>query len=316
MDRGDYKPPSKDPFDLLSAALFGGISGFPMPVPSIELAVGLRLRSTYAHLIMPLILAFAPPPKPGAPHGGPWAALNEHGLTIHIEVQLDAGARPFGFDRPNTLWFVTAMLRLRLALPLQLPVISDRPLETVTAHLDRVNLVPVELNIRQFLTAESRKPTEADFYWLRDNIDRADILMNDPAFRRALQTFDGTANVSHSGASIVIAWASLETLLRPGQHKITERICRALAAYLEPPGRTRDRAFTRIAACYEARGGAAHAGTPPEKEQLQTAFRLARATLMKSIEIGSPPDVEQLLGRGATRYERHGAHTAFSTPMT
>ena len=187
---GDYVAPPKAPFDLHTADLFGGITGFPLPVQRFELLPGLTLTRTYAHLIAPFIMAFSPPEKPRSPHPGPWAALREGGLKILVEIKLDSGVTPLGFDRLNTLWFVVALLRLRLALPLQMPVLADRALQEVPANVEAANLLPVELNLSQLLTAPPRTPTEADLEWVRENIVAASDLMKVPAFNRALLTLD------------------------------------------------------------------------------------------------------------------------------
>lgn len=298
---GDYVAPPKDAFDLHSADLFGGISGFPLPVKHFELLPGLTLARTYAHLIAPFIMAFSPPEKPRSPHPGPWAALREGGLTILVEIKLDAGASPLGFDRLNTLWFVVALLRLRLALPLQMPVLSDRALQEVPANVEAANLLPVELNLSQLLTAPPRIPVEADLEWVRDNILAASELMKEPAFNRAMLTLDEAVAIQNPGAGIVIAWAAIETLIRPGAQRIADRVSRALAAYLHSPRPARDRAFGEIVESYGARGGAVHAGSPPEAEQFHTAFRLARAAVMRSIESAALPDVEVLLENWRTK---------------
>ena len=294
---GDYRPAPRSPFDVSAAALFGGISGLVLPAEQYEVAPGLTLTQTYAYLIAPFILAFAPPPRPGTPHPGPWSSLSERGLTILAEVRLAKGVIPWGFDRINSLWFLVALLRLRLALPLQMPVLADRAFASASAAGETANLIPAEVNLFQLLTAPRRNPSLADLDWIRDHIGTAAALMDEPVFNRAMQTFDIAIATHSPGAGIVIAWASIETLIRPGSGRITERVCRALAAHLKPPGSQRDRAFTEIAASYRDRGGAAHAGTVPEAKEFQTAFRLARAALVKTIEVGALPDVEVLLDR-------------------
>lgn len=298
---GEYPPSAQARFDIDTADLYGGIAGFPLPLQRFEILPGLTLSRTYAHLIAPLLVAFSPPEKKGTPHPSPWASLNERVLTILVEVTLNAKAAPLSFNRLNTLWFVVALLRLRLMLPLQMPVLADRPFQRVPDDVMVANLFPVELNLSQRSIAARGKATEEDLIWLRENIVTADGLMRNPVFNRAVQTFDAAIALQHSGAGIVIAWASIEILIRPGSRQITERVCRALAAHLYTPGPGRDRAFAKIAACYQARGGAAHAGMIPEEEQFYSAFHLARAALLKTIEEGFLPNVDLLLERWRTR---------------
>lgn len=298
---GIYTPPLKAPFDFQHDALHGGISGLELPPEEFELAPGLSLASTYAHVMAPFVMAFAPPPRQSAPHPGPWASLQGRGLNILAEVRLAAGSEPLGFDRLNTLWFVVALLRLRLAQPLQMPVLADRPLATVPADIDRANLIPVELHLNRPITGPVRTASTDDLTWLAKSLTSADKLMTDPVFNRAFQALDQAVAIENAGAGIVIAWAAIESLLRPGAQRITDRISKALAVYLHPPGAGRDRAFADIVKSYEARGGAAHAGRMPETKQFHMAFQLARSTFITTIESGALPDIELLLKRWQTK---------------
>lgn len=55
MIEGDYRPPPRDPFDMETDRLFGGISGVPVPSDDFPLGHGLILRRTYAKLTAPYI---------------------------------------------------------------------------------------------------------------------------------------------------------------------------------------------------------------------------------------------------------------------
>ena len=214
---------------------------------------------------------------------------------------LAAGEPAFGFDRINTLWFVTALLRLRLGAPLLMMVLADRPFHTVPKAPEAANLIPLELHPRQLQLERSRPLISKDLDWIRDNLLAASTLMKVPTFNRVLRTLDSVVRVTNPGSAILIAWAAIEALLRPGRNQITERVCKALAAYLYEPGPERDRAYPKIVASYEARGGAAHAGDPPEAEQLQYAFSLARAAVSRAIEQKALPEVDALLVEWARR---------------
>lgn len=214
-----------------------------------------------------------------------------------MELSLAPGEAPLGFDRLNTLWFVTALLRLRLGTPVLMAVIADRTFQDVPKDTEAAHLIPVELHPVQLRTAEFRPLALADLDWLRDPIAAASELMKDPIFNRVVLTLDSVINVTHAGSGILIAWAAIEALLRPGQKQITDRVCKGLAAHLYPPGSERDRAYSKIVASYGARGGAVHAGDPPEAEQLEFAFDLARRAVGGAIEQRALPDIDVLLDR-------------------
>ena len=63
----------KNPND---AEIFAGLSGGKLEVDSFEIGDGLVLSKTYAHLMAPMLMAFAPAP-PGQPHPAPWKAAHE-----------------------------------------------------------------------------------------------------------------------------------------------------------------------------------------------------------------------------------------------
>jgi hypothetical protein len=298
---GEYVRPPRPAFDLNTDELFGGLSGLSLPVERYELVPGLALSKTFAHVILPAVMAFSPPSKPRAPHPGPWAALTEQGMEIAVQVSLAPGKPPLGFDRPNTLWFATAMLRLRLATPVLMAVIADRPFQDVPKNTEAAHLIPVELHPLQLRTAKFRPLSLADLDWIRDHIVAASELMKDPIFNRVIRTLDSVINVTHAGSGILIAWAAIEALLRPGQKQITDRVCKGLATYLYPPGSGRDRAYPKIVASYGARGGAVHAGDTPEAEQLEFAFALARRAVGTAIEQKALPDIDMLLVRWTGR---------------
>jgi hypothetical protein len=292
---GTYRPPPKAPFDIHKAALFAGIAGLELPAETYELAPGLILNRTYAHVILSATMAFARPKNPRTHHPGPWASLAGGGIDITAELSLAPDAPPFGFRRPDVLWFVTALLRLRSGGPILALVLADRAFHTVPSDTEAANLIPIELQPEQLKLAPQKPLTIADLDWIQDNLLGASRLMRDSTFNRVVQTLDSVVRVTNPGSAILIAWAAIEALLRPGRNQITERVCKALAAYLYQPGSERDRAYPKIVASYEARGGAVHAGDAPEAEQLQYAFSLARAAVSRAIEQKALPEVDALL---------------------
>jgi hypothetical protein len=298
---GEYAQPQKAAFDPNTDELFGGLVGLNLPIERYELVAGLVLSRTCAHLILPAVMAFSPPSKPRAPHPGPWAAVTEQGMEIAVQLSIAPGKPPLGFDRLNTLWFATALLRLRLATPVLMAVIADRPFQDVPKNTEEAHLIPVELHPRQLRTAAFRPLSLADLDWLRDHIVAASELMIDPIFNRVMRTLDSVINVTHAGSGILIAWAAIEALFRPGHKQITDRVCKGLATYLYAPGLERDRAYPKIVASYGARGGAVHAGDTPEAEQLEFAFALARRAVGTTIEQKALPDIEMLLVRWTAR---------------
>ena len=105
-----YSPPPKAPFDVGSAALWGGIAGIALPVDHFEILPGLVLERTYGHVMAPFVMAFARPEGEGLPHPGPWASLRGQGFDVLAAVKLDKACQPLAFDRLNAFGLARAAL--------------------------------------------------------------------------------------------------------------------------------------------------------------------------------------------------------------
>ena len=245
----------------------------------------------------PYILAFRRPGRADRTHPGPWKpARGGLRLDVEIEIALQQGARPTGFDRVNTLWWLLALMRLASCAPLKMPVISDASFEFIADSSLEPNFWPVETLPQQIRTiADPPKTIENEhLLWVREAFSPGAEMMNEPAFNRAFRTLDGAIWAHSAGSALLTIWAALETLIRPGRHKITNKLASSLAAYLEPPGPKRDRLFGRVRSLYEARGGSAHASRSPESHQLLSSFEIARRTLVSCIDKGALPKLADL----------------------
>ena len=278
--------------------LFGGLAGASLGVDEFEVCEGLVVRRTYAHVMSPFVLAFQRPEVPGQHHPGPWKATRSGGwLDVEIEIALDRETRPVGFDRLNTLWWTLALLRLSTGATLRMPVVSDTSFSRIAESPAEPNLWPVETLPRQFRSVPDPPEVigEEALLWVRDVFEPGAELMTEPSFGRAFQAFDNVIWAHSAGSAIVMIWAALETLVRPGRHRITKRLVSALAALLEPPGPERERLHQRLSSLYEARGGSAHASQSPEAQHLMESFHVARRSFMACLDNRETPDTTKLL---------------------
>lgn len=278
-------------------SLFGGLAGAVLPVDEFEICEGLVLRKTYAHVMSPYMLAFRRPERAHQHHPGPWkSAQGGVWLDIEIEIALQRGTRPTGFDRLNTLWWILALLRLSSGASLKLPVVSDHSFSAVADSLISPNLWPIESLSRQFRTVSDPPRTiEIEhLHWTREAFGPGAKLMDDPPFARAFQTFDAAIWAHSYGSALITIWASLETLIQPGKHKITNRLASSLAVLLEPPGPKRSQLFGRAKTLYEARGGSAHASRMPDPKQLLSSFDIGRQSFISCIDKQALPKVAEL----------------------
>ena len=284
------KNPEKSP-------LFGGLAGAQLGADEFEICEGLVLRQTYAHLMSPYILAFARPEGPGKHHPGPWqSARGGQWLDLEIEVALREGVRPTGFDRLNTLWWVLALLRLATGANLRMPVVSDMSLSVIKDTPVDPIIWPIETLPRQLPTISDppRVIDKRHLLWVQQVFASGSKLMNDQAFGRSFQTFDGAIWAHSAGSAIIVIWAAVETLIRPGRPDTTKRLSSSLAALLEPAGAERERLFQRIISLYEARSSSAHASRSPAAQQLFESFEIARRTFVYCIDNGQLPNASRL----------------------
>lgn len=284
--------------DLEKLPLFGGMAGATLNVDKFEICEGLVIRRTYAHVMSPYILAFRQPERAGQHHPGPWKpARGGHvGLDVEIEIALQVEARPTGFNRLNTLWWVLTLLRLSTGARLRMPVVSDTAFSCIAESSTEPTLWPIETLPRQLHTMPD--PPEAigekELLWVHQAFGPGSELMNDEAFGRAFQTFDDVIWAHSSGSAIVMTWAALETLIRPGRSDITKRLASSLAALLEPPGAERERLFQQIKLLYETRGSSAHASRSPGAHQLFESLGVARRAFIACIDNREVPKAETL----------------------
>ena len=278
-------------------SLFGGLAGAVLPVDEFEICEGLVLRKTYAHVMSPYMLAFRRPGRADQHHPGPWkSARGGVWMDVEIEIALQQGSRPTGFDRLNTLWWILALLRLSSGASLKLPVVSDLSFSAIADGSIEASLWPIETLPRQFRTVPDPPQTieNEHLLWVRKAFGPGAELMNDPAFGRAFRTFDAAIWAHSTGSALVTIWAALETLIQPGKHQITKRLASSLAALLEPPGPRRNRLFGREKSLYEARSGSAHASRAPEAQQLLSSFEIGRQSFVSCIDKPALPKVAAL----------------------
>ena len=280
--------------------LLGGVCGAALGVDAFDIYEGLVVRKTYAHVMSPYILAFRQPERSGQHHPAPWKSARGGVWTdVEIEIALQQDCRPTRFDRLNTLWWTLALLRLSSGAPLRMPVVSDTSFATVPEGSVEPNLWPLETSHRQFaMTANPPKVLrETHLRWVAEVIVPGEDLINDPAFSRVFQTFDGSVWAHSSGSALITIWSALETMIQPGRMASSKRLASCLAALLEPPGPERERLFQPVKLLYQSRSGSAHASRSPAVEQLMSSFDVGRRAFMTCID-------NRVLPQAAVLHER------------
>ena len=276
--------------------IYAGIAGAEMDPEEFALGHGLMLRKTYAHFMAPFLMAFAPAVR-GQPHPAPWSAVSG-GLAVDIHLELFVPQEfelPRFFDRLNTVWWIAALLRLRGAAEVHVPVLTDRHFRDIPQSWKDVQMLPIEvLPRRQLHEAPIKRLADEDLAWLRDTWFSGGLLMGSSAvFNDALQAFDGVGGMPSPTAAMIAVWGVLEQLFSPGR-ELRFRLAANIASYLEPPGEERLSLRRKITKLYDARSSVAH-GTKLESAEAWTeSMNLARRALLAMLARGSVPSKEEL----------------------
>ena len=294
-------------FDPARSADYGGVSGVRLTVDQFEIVEGLFLRRTFAHVMSPYLMAFAEPDAPSKPHPGPWRPVSGgDGFDIRIEIALAEGAFPTNFDRINTVWWTLSLLRLLTGMPLVLPVLSDTAFADAKYCEHDPQFWPVEMSRPRSGPVVANDVISVDYLEaVRMLFGPGAALMDIEHFNRAYQTMDAAPLAHSSGAAMVMMWAALETLFRPGQHQLTKRLSKAIATHIYEPGVKREALQQRAAKLYELRGSSVHNSHEATGAALAETANLARVAFINCMEQGTVPDCDALLLRWSVEHTRN-----------
>lgn len=279
-----------------SVDLYAGLYGLVLVPDAFQLGHGAVISQTYAHLMAPFMMAFAPAP-PGKPHPAPWKPA-KGGIYIDIttELYLPATTSVPQLDRVNTIWWIVALMRLHITTSISVPVISSERFASIPAIQQEPNLWPMEIHTpRIFLEGSDARSVDAsELEWLRENWYEAAVLLGKEDFSLALQAVDSSVWNHSPALALVAVWGALERLFSPSQSELSFRVSANIAAYLEPPGRERYAYFKKIKGLYDSRSKAAHGSGEADLMPYAETYRIARRVLLKMIEARHVPDKKEL----------------------
>ncbi len=222
-----------------SQPIYAGISLVSLDAESFDLGHGVMLTRTYAHLMAPFVMAFAPAP-PGKHHPAPWSAAKGGLADILVQLFVPPEMKPPGsFDRLNTVWLIAALMRLTTSPLVQVSVISDQAFAAVPDSKKEPELLPVEVSSRRLLPVE--KPVmvldATGLAWVRDHwFDAGKLLSQSEDLSTAFQAFDATTMAASISVAMMTLWGAIEQIFSPAKQELRFRVSALLASYLEPPG--------------------------------------------------------------------------------
>jgi hypothetical protein len=277
---------------------YGGLSGVELEFDSFDLGHGITLSKTYAHLMSPLLMAFAPPTSRGI-HPAPWsAAKGGFGYDIRVQIHVPASFNLSNWmDRTEVLWWITALIRIIQAPFAMLPVMSDIPFSEVPNSGRTANLQPMETQRRIFSPGKDNSSaiSAENLDWIRDTwFQGGELMKMNSKFNTAFRAFDSSAVQGKPSLSMISLWGGIEQLFSPSPGELRFRVSAMLASYLEQPGAERLQLYKKIIKLYNARSTAAHTANETDNHSLLATWVLMRNALVKILHNNYIPTREDL----------------------
>ena len=282
--------------------LYAGLSDVMLLPERFELGEGVILSQTYAHLMAPFLMAFAPATA-GKAHPAPWKpAAGGFSIDITAELFLPAAFHLEHLDRLNTIWWITALLRLKATALIYVPVISSDRFRSIPAIEQEPEFLPAEIFTHRILPENQLNPRlgTSELEWLRANWQESSTLLANEQFSNAFQAVDQSIWGRSPALALVAVWGGLEQLFSSSNQELSFRVSANIAAYLEPPGRERYKCFKKIRALYDHRSKAAHGDTrtnSTDSSHYVESFGVARRVFLKMVETRHVPEKRELEGR-------------------
>ena len=279
--------------------LHAGIAGAHFSVDTFDFGEGVTLSKTYAHLMAPFLMAFAPAKK-GKAHPAPWEAVsNGIAYDIHTELHIPNTFQPDEwFDRVNTIWWIVSLLRIKGNHLAFVPVISQHAFSQILALKESPDFWLAEVNLYRLVinSSESAPIGTETLGWIAQHWISAGKLMRiSEDFSTAYQALDECHWLTSPSLALVLIWGALERLFCPSHHEITFKISATIASYLEPPGDTRMSLYKKIKKLYKSRSKAAHGSTVDDTTSFPESYSLLKRILIKMVEENHVPTQEELV---------------------
>jgi len=274
-----------------SITLYAGLSGVEYTSESVELSNGIQISDTYAHLMSPRLLAFNEPEEDEGPHPGPWEAVRGgRGHNVRAQAKIPESIRIAPFDHLNSVWWFVAMLRLKGTNSLYVPVVSDRPFQSVPELEDKPFLWSVEEGNTRVAFNVDENPTLAveDIRWVEEHWGALSKLSTNGDFRTAVEALEGSMKIGDPNLALVLLWGGLQRIFS-GTRGF--RLSAYTASYLRPLGDERYKIQKRMREFHDARAKAAHGSQPNDYGLVADMHRVLTEVLLKVVECGETPDI-------------------------
>jgi hypothetical protein len=277
--------------------LYIGLSGLNLEDSVIELPFGVKLERTYAHVMSPITIAFAPAPTNG-PHPPPWKTTRGgfgHDVTAQLTVPVTAGEDVNA--RLEVARVTVFLLRLWTDPSIVAAVLSNVPFSDIAGVPDEAAyIMPMEHRRRSFaLGLQDESRTLDSLSWVIENLPSAlNLTKKSAEFRLASHAMSAGQFIEDSALILISLWGALEAIFSPSASELRFRVSTLISSYLNPPGSKRMTHQKEIAELYDKRSAAAHGKQKHGGDDVLLTFELLRKVLIQIIRDGQVPTKTQL----------------------
>lgn len=287
----------RDDNDVKDGDIFIGLSGLFLTDTQMVFSRGIVLEKTFAHLMSPMTMAFAPP-GPGGYHPAPWRhTRGGFGQDITAQIAIPKSAAISFGERMEIAFTLLFLLRLWSDPSIAMPAIANMPFAEIAKADDGVaHIVSIEHRPRYFELGLVDHSTAIDsLQWVQENFETALRLRKEShEFRLASSAIDAGQFIDNTALVLISLWGALEALFSPSTSELRFRVSALISAYLYPPGEERRDQQKRIASLYDKRSAAAHGKPSHGGDDLLATFELVRKVLIRLIREGKVPTKQML----------------------
>jgi Apea-like HEPN len=283
--------------DPLSGDLYIGLSGLTLEDRVIELPFSAKLEKTYAHLMLPVTLAFKPAPA-GGHHPAPWkAARGGFGQDITAQLTVPSAAGETFTSRFEIARVLVFLIRLWSDPAVLMAALSNMPFAEIAEAADATAYIrELEHRPRAFaLGLVDDSKTIASLSWVIENAPSALKLTRESSeFRLAAHAMISGQFIEDTALILISLWGALEAIFSPSTSELRFRVSALISSYLNPPGPNRLAHQKQIAELYDKRSAAAHGKSKHDSDDLVQTFELLRKVLIQIIRDGELPTRQHL----------------------
>jgi hypothetical protein len=274
--------------------MYGALTGVTLSVENFEMLPGLLLRRNFVDMFGIPMMAFSSPPQPNTPHPAPWVSV-KGGSSFQSRVEASVGAANILGDTPpsTVLWFVAALLRLQLNVPVRMAALSGAHMDQSNAKSNNISAIEFESAPHQLgqYSGNWHELTEHDLDWLRTYLPIISRLYQEERFFRAFSVYEQAQWSPTTEMAAVLIWTAMEALFDLGQEqRKTKAICEVLSGYIGQDQADRDRAYQVIKELYFKRGRIVHVGRSIDAGDFAQSLQLAKVAFRRVlIDEALPP---------------------------